>query len=143
MEPGALAREVVFAMNNVQLGSSDCKTKRYLELSITPNLRDNINGRYFLNPDTNDLDIITPDTKNIIGKTIKLRSPIYCKEKNNNICNICYGKLANQIGSKHIGGIIGSIINIEGVDGYLIGHFKLCEFGETPYRTIPSQAFKS
>lgn len=117
-EPGALAREVTYALNNVQLGSNDCRTKKYLELMITSDLRDKINGRYYINEKTNDIDIITPDTQNLVGKVIRMRSPIYCKEKNNNICHICYGKLADQIGVKHIGGIVGSIINIEGVNGY-------------------------
>jgi hypothetical protein len=107
-----------FALNNVHIGGNDCKTKKYLELVITPELRDKINGRYYINPNTNDIDIINQDTKGLVGKTVKLRSPIYCKEKNNNICKICYGKLAEQIGAKHVGGIVGSIINIEGVSGY-------------------------
>lgn len=118
MEPGALAREVTFALNNVQLGGLDCKTKKYLEIMITPSLRDKINGRYYVSQSTNDIEIITPETPNLVGKMIKLRSPIYCKEKNNNICQVCYGKLADQLGIKHIGNVVGSIINIEGVSGY-------------------------
>jgi hypothetical protein len=117
-EPGELARSTTYALNNVQLGGNDCKTKKYLELIVTDQIRDKINGRYYINEKTNDIDIINQDTPGLVGKNIRLRSPIYCKEKNNNICKICYGKLADQIGVKHIGGIVGSIINIEGVSGY-------------------------
>ena len=118
-EPGALGREVFYSNSNIQLDfNSDCKTKKYLELNITPSIRPIIDGRYYLNEKTNNLEKITKDTEFTINKSIKLRSPIYCKQSNNNICSICYGELGDKLQTKNIGLLSGTIINLAGVEGY-------------------------
>lgn len=117
-EPGSLAREVFYANANTQLDyGSDCKTKKYAELLIKPSIRAVINGRYYLNETTNMVEKIDEKT-DILNKTIKLRSPIFCKQKNNNICSICYGELGDKLNTKNIGLLSGSIINVVGVNNY-------------------------
>ncbi len=116
----SLAREVFFANANTQLDfNSDCKTKKYLELTITPSIRAVINGRYYENEKTGVLEKVTPDTV-FPSKTIKMRSPIYCKQKDANICSICYGELGEKLNTRNIGLLSGSIINVVGVNNYSI-----------------------
>jgi len=118
-EPGALAREVFFSNSNIQLDfNSDCRSKKFLELTITQPIREIINGRYYLNEKTNNLEKITQETDNILNKVIKLRSPIYCKQPNNNICSICYGELGERLQTRNIGLLSGTIINLAGIQGY-------------------------
>jgi hypothetical protein len=117
-EPGALAREVFYANANTQLDyKSDCKTKKYLELLITPSIRNVINGRFYLDEKTSNLVKIDDDTE-ITGKTVKLRSPIYCKQKDSNICSVCYGDLGEKLQTRNVGLLAGSIINVVGVNNY-------------------------
>jgi hypothetical protein len=114
-EPGYLARRIVFANCNTTIGSKDCKTNKYLTIAVDDKLFNRLQGRFYLNEDTNKLEEITPDTK-IVGKTIKLRSPLYCKEKGDKICQTCYGKLYERLNTKYIGIFASSILNKVGVE---------------------------
>jgi hypothetical protein len=116
-EPGALARDVVYANSNTMIEGDDCKTKKYLNVVVTASIANTIKNRYYINPKTNALDTIKDPSK-LIGKTIQLRSPLYCKQKNNNICKICYGELSKNIDTKYIGVLTSAIINTEGLEGY-------------------------
>lgn len=116
-DPGTLARHVVFALSNIKLTNKDCGTKKYIDLMVTNKIFKYLQGRYFINERTNKLERITEDSTHIINTMIKLRSPIYCKDKNG-ICPICYGKTHDEIGTNKIGLIDGSIINAVGVQGY-------------------------
>ena len=116
-DPGTLARHVIFALANVKLTHKDCKTKKYLTIMVTENIFKNIQGRYYLNERTNKLIRIDKSSTNIINTMIKLRSPLYCKDKNG-ICPICYGKDETILGTDKIGMITGAIINAVGVQGY-------------------------
>ena len=84
---------------------------------VTENIFKNIQGRYYLNERTNKLIRIDKSSTNIINTMIKLRSPLYCKDKNG-ICPICYGKDETILGTDKIGMITGAIINAVGVQGY-------------------------
>lgn len=116
-EPGSLAREVFFANANTQLDfNSDCKTKKYLTITLKPSIRAVINGRYYEN-DNGVLEKITADTV-FSTPSIRLRSPIYCKQKDANICSICYGDLGEKLNTRNIGLLSGSVINVQGVNNY-------------------------
>jgi hypothetical protein len=135
-EPGMLARQVNYANCNIALvHGTDCKTKKLLDLLITPSIRKSINGRWYLNEVTGILEQITEQTN--LPANIKMRSPIYCKQPDNNLCSICYGGLGEKLNTKNVGLLSGSIINKVGL---IIAQLKFFEFGGTPYRTIPSQA---
>lgn len=109
--------EVNYANSNVQLDfASDCKSKKYIELLVTPSIRKVINGRFYLNQDSMQLEKILPESK--LPSNIKLRSPIYCKQPNNNICSTCYGELGEKLNTRHIGLLSGSIINKVGLNNY-------------------------
>jgi len=115
-DPGALARQTIYANSSTILGIDDCKTRKYLELDVTDSIFPKLFGRFMLDPDNNKLVEITPESK-IIGKRIKLRSPLFCKDKTG-ICKICYGKLYEKLNSKYIGIIAGTVINESGIEGY-------------------------
>lgn len=115
-EPGTLAREVTYANCNTIITKDDCKTKKYLELFVKPTMVDQLFGRFMVDDKSLNLIEIT-ESSNIINKTISLRSPLYCKEKNG-ICKTCYGKLCEKMDSKQIGVIAGTVINAAGVEGY-------------------------
>ncbi len=116
-DPGYLARKVVFANANTQLGSNDCKTTKYLEIKIRGDMQKYLIGRYYLN-NKGDLEVISKDTPDLSNTVIKLRSPIYCKESNNNICKKCYGELINKYNTKNIGIYTANVINVVGVESY-------------------------
>jgi hypothetical protein len=57
--------------------------------------------RYVLE-DNGKLTEITPENiKNYVGKTVKLRSPLFCKGEN--ICSKCAGSLFYRMGVKNAG----------------------------------------
>ena len=137
-EPGQLARETNYANCNIQLvPKSDCKTKKLLDLLVTPSIRKDIDGRWFLNETTGKLEQITQKT--VLPQNIKIRSPIYCKQPDNNLCSVCYGSLGEKLATAQVGLLSGSIINKVGL---VMAQLKFFEFGESPNRTIPSQILR-
>lgn len=116
-DPGYLARQTIFSNASTTLDSKDCKSKKYLNLFIKSDLLNRLIGRYYLNEQTNKLEMITADHTNLINTTIQLRSPLFCKSPNG-ICKICYGNDAEKSNTKYVGLIAGSVINEAGVEGY-------------------------
>ncbi|MEM4385528.1 MAG: hypothetical protein QXD03_03165 [Candidatus Anstonellales archaeon] len=116
-EPGYLARKVVFANSNTILKGDDCKTKRTLRITILDSMVDRIKGRYFISKDGRLTLIDDSNCRSLINKTIDLRSPLYCIEKDNGICKTCYGRMSN-FSNNNIGILAGNIINAVGVEGY-------------------------
>jgi len=100
---GTYAKYVAVAMQNVSLGpkDSDCGTKGYIDYPVTKANYSSILYNYMLDGDKEV--VISPNLeKTLIGKTIKMRSPLYCKMKDH-ICNKCAGELYYKIGIEHIG----------------------------------------
>jgi len=89
---GYLGRQLVYAGSSSTLDvKHDCGTKEYLKLKILSlKHAQSLKLRYFLN-DQNKLELIKHQLKELVGKTIKLRSPIYCMNKK--FCKYCYGDL--------------------------------------------------
>lgn len=97
-------------MNQVvqNLHEDDCGSKHYLTWHVRGERIDhsgnkidsdlkNIKGKYYLN-DNNELDWIRGDEKHLIGKTIKLRSPVYCQHPDRyGVCSKCFGKLSFSV----------------------------------------------
>lgn len=118
-KPGELARNTMFANANLRLVEGDCKSQMYLELDISDGLENSLIGRFYFDDSKKKLIEITEENKNkIVGKTIKLRSPIYCKSKDDTICLTCYGTLGSKLDTKYIGLVAGSTINRATVEGY-------------------------
>lgn len=109
--PGYLARKLAMASANITLADKDCNTKRYFELYVTKDNIKSITGRYFLNNgklDVSTIENLTP----YINQTIKLRSPLFCQSKKNQICPICFGKLAEKLDTKTLGILAAGVVNL-------------------------------
>ena len=95
----------MFAMNQaISVGprNGDCKSKFYREVVVTKKNADKLIKRYYLNG--SKLELLEMDTvKRLIGKTIKIRSPLYCCAESGTICNKCAGELPYILGIKNIG----------------------------------------
>lgn len=80
---------------------SDCHTEGYLNYTVT---KDNMSSiRYNFALVDGKLTRLTDDVmQKLIGKTIKMRSPLFCKSKTG-ICNKCAGDTFYIIGIKNIG----------------------------------------
>ena len=134
-DPGTLARHIAFALSNIKLTKSDCKSKKYLSLFINESNFNLLQGRYYLNEKTNKLERITKKDKNLINSMVKLRSPIYCKDPNG-ICPICFSKTIEDYGTTNIGLIAAAVMNKTGVQGYSMAarhaastvNLKKCDF---------------
>lgn len=113
--PGAISREIAYAVSGIVLSRDDCKTRKYLEINGQEN-HNKIIGRYWFNPITNTEIIVTEKTKFPTG-FIKLRSPLYCRDRKG-ICKICYGDMANMIDTKNIGMLSANVLNKVGVEVY-------------------------
>ena len=99
-EGGYLTRRLVKAAANIKIDfkTKDCGTNRYLEIPIEDeDWAKAIIGRYL-----HDGTLVTDENyKSFIGKTVKLRSPIFCKTPK--ICLTCYGELHKLLTSDDIG----------------------------------------
>jgi len=83
--PGYLIRQLNTIMAGVKLSKTiDCKTSGRLGVKIlNKDMLVSMKGK------VSDQGIIGPDRTELIGKTIKLRSPLYCKTRDG-ICHTCY-----------------------------------------------------
>jgi len=87
--PGYLARKLSTVADAVNLSEvEDCKTKRFLEVTVLDSdVLNALDGRVLHTGKVIDSE---KDT-NLIGKKIKIRSPLYCKATDG-ICATCYNK---------------------------------------------------
>ena len=88
-KPGYLIRQLNTIAAGVRLSKeTDCGTTRFLNIKITnQNMLDAFEGK--LRKTVTGLTPISPDDKELIGKNIDVRSPLYCKAKDG-ICINCY-----------------------------------------------------
>lgn len=90
------------AFQNVVLDKkgSDCHSHATLDIVLTKGNREDCMYRYIVE----GKKLVRLDDHNIdkyMGKTIHLRSPLYCTGEN--ICNICYGDKPYMVGLKNVG----------------------------------------
>ena len=107
-DPGYLARKIITSTSHVEINKKDCGTKKYYELKVTKDNYNRIKYRYYVGRN-GKLSLIKEPEK-LIGKTIKLRSPLYCKDKDG-ICEICYGDGFKLHETKKIGILAGTAMN--------------------------------
>jgi len=105
-DSGYLTRKLsLLQMDTFLSKEDDCQTDEYVEVLIdSKDTAKRYNLRYFLNEKEDCLERF--DFKlheNLIGQTLKFRSPIKCKCKDGNVCRTCYGDLANVNNDIHIG----------------------------------------
>lgn len=108
-KPGYLSRRLSMAMAHIVIDDSikDCGTKRYFKINVTPDIAGVINNRYIV---VNGRPKLVTNPKELIGQTINLRSPLYCKSEKG-ICPICYGDSYKKLNTDKIGILAGGNIN--------------------------------
>ena len=99
---GYSAKQLTAAFQGIVLDKpgTDCGTTQYLEIVLTPWMKSDMRYRYII--ENNKLVLL--DDKIIdkyVGKKIKLRSPLYCK--NDKLCSVCAGQMAEKLGITNIG----------------------------------------
>ena len=102
---GAKTKQIFAAMQSVKLNpkrGSDCGSKLYKEFVLTEqNITNNL-LRFILDEKTGKLVKLTDENKKeYIGKKVKMRSPLYCKDPE--YCNICAGDYFYELGVTNIG----------------------------------------
>lgn len=100
---GYLSRKLIFTCANLQIHETldDCGTTDLLEVYVDNKKKAKmlVNRYFVLNK---KMFIITPDNyEALVGKTIMIRSPIFCKSEK--ICKTCYGDSYKTSHSKFIG----------------------------------------
>jgi DNA-directed RNA polymerase subunit beta' len=83
--PGYLIRQLNTISSGVKLSKTiDCQTKgRFSVKVLNSDMLKSMEGKLY------DGGVISTDSTDLIGKTVKLRSPLYCKAKDG-ICHNCY-----------------------------------------------------
>ena len=114
---GYLSRKLVFTCANLQIDDKvdDCGTTDYLDLFVEDMKKAiSLEGRYYLNQKTEQLELIGNNNyKDIIGETILLRSPIFCK--NEKLCVKCYGEIYKKIHTRFVGIVAAQTLGERGV----------------------------
>jgi hypothetical protein len=109
--PGYLARKLTMASANITLDSKDCNSKKYYEMFVNSDNIKSIIGRYISHE--GKLVVSTPEIlATYLDKVIKMRSPLYCQSKQNKICPICFGTLAEKLDTKTLGILAAGVINL-------------------------------
>ena len=88
---GLTAKILLRATSAIVIKGEDCKTKGYKEWVVTESNANSLVGRYLIIGDKPVLIDTVNDTKKHIGKTVKLRSPMYCIANGESICKTCAG----------------------------------------------------
>ena len=105
-DSGYLTRQLIYSTATLELDETpegeDCGTTDGMVVNITDkSMVEALLGRYYITKEGRKKLIKLSDAQSLIGRTITLRSPMYCKSKK--ICRTCYGKLYKVLHSSQIG----------------------------------------
>lgn len=115
-QSGYLNRKIMILTEDVRIADvDDCGTTEYITLGIKNHKMLSLYvGRYYVaNEETGETKLITEDSDHLVGKTIKLRSPITCKCHNregDKVCHTCYGQLSDVNDGMNIGSIANLVL---------------------------------
>lgn len=90
---GVLAKIMTRATNNMTIIQDDCKSTKYKKIYVDKDVASVLENRYIK---TTQGEILIEDPSKYIGKTIEIRSPMYCDYHGKSICSVCAGK---QVGT--------------------------------------------
>lgn len=86
---GEASKIVLRGLSSYRIAKGDCKSTQGLTITVNKDIAAGLIGRYVISG--NKLVEIT-DPNEYIGKTITIRSPMYCKYKAPDYCSTCCGK---------------------------------------------------
>lgn len=100
---GYQAKKFRNAMQGVTLDEpgTDCKTPYTLKMTIPESMKALFKDRYILDTDGKLLLLTDENIDRYVGKEVRLRSPMYCK--NDKVCSKCAGELFHKMGIKNAG----------------------------------------
>jgi hypothetical protein len=118
-KPGYMSRRTVMAGSHIQIDDSkeDCGTTKYFKLLVDENIAKLIKDRYMVT--STGKPKLIKDPSALIGKTINLRSPLYCKCEGGNICPTCFGESWKELNTKNLGILVGGAINDRALNAYM------------------------
>ena len=98
----------LFQRVRLQKRGSDCSTTETIAVDITKDNADDYTWRYIVEGSSNGskgkLVMLTPENiDSYIGKTVRMRTGIYCKAKDPEYCSCCIGDRPYRIGVRNIG----------------------------------------
>ena len=100
---GTKTKQLMRLLQNLKITNEDCGTKRYLNITLDESNIKNFYGRYVLDEDTKKLVVINEQNQNkYINKPIKLRSFMYCEQKDG-FCHICGGEFFKNLDQDVVG----------------------------------------
>lgn len=92
----------LFQRVRLQKRGSDCGASDTIDVAITTSNAEDYTWRYIR--EGSKLVMLSPDNiDNYIGKTVKMRTGIYCKAKDPEYCSCCIGDRPYRIGVRNIG----------------------------------------
>lgn len=119
-KPGYLGRKLSAIAERIKLSKlEDCGTKNYLEIKVRDkDMLKSFDGRYYRTKVGIEMQLTSKS--DVVGETIKLRSPLYCRAKDG-ICHRCYNpgfiskmnlRAGDNIGLIASTGLTGSLVNL-------------------------------
>ena len=140
-------REVqLFTMVVERIQREPCKHPTYVEFLVRPpeyndngklihggDLK-NLIGKYYLDPETGEEKVITGNEKHLIGKTIEIRSGVYCSCSDKKaICSKCLGEISHSIlNRENLGNIVSAFVNAKKSQSLLSAKHLLKSATTTP-----------
>ena len=86
---GAMTKDMLRASSSIEIMPTDCGSTNFKEITVTKVNANALNGRYM--KVGNGIKPIE-DASKLIGQTIEIRSPIYCKLGGKDLCAVCCGE---------------------------------------------------
>lgn len=90
---GVAAKNILRSIASTSIEHDDCGTTSTLNITVDSDNASFIDGRYIIEKGK---PILVENAKSYIGQTVKLRSPMYCKNNGNSFCKTCAGKFLGQ-----------------------------------------------
>lgn len=103
---GAAAKEILRSSSSIIILPGDCKSNRGYTIKVTKDNAKYLVGRYLLQG-VKRID----DAQSLIGTSIVIRSPMYCKFEDGRICATCAG----DIPSSNPNGVSMGLLDISGI----------------------------
>lgn len=87
----------------LQKHGSFCHTKETIQVEITEKNKDRYVYRYIKTNAEKPVELTYDNIDSYIGKTVNMYSPLHCKAKDPEYCNICAGERPYIIGLRNVG----------------------------------------
>ena len=103
---GFLSREINRLTSNIAINYKvdDCGTKYLLNFTVeNEDYLKMAEGKYYVDETSGKLKEVKLTDKHLVGKTIKMRSTIYCNCEDGMVCKTCVGAAANRLRGTRLG----------------------------------------